>query len=152
MLFQTMLHHPMLKICVALIKEKCFASFRHRVTMMTIWTIRTMIWLHPIHCKISVPKYNCLRITPCWSLCADLCDSLREVGKVPASGLQGLNRGFRREFFSKYATPPYAQKLRCIKQRKGLCFIQASSDDEDDKDDDMIFSYSWLPYRFIRYS
>ena len=29
-----------------------------------------------------------------------------------------------------------AQNLRRIKQRKGHCFIQASSDDEDDKDDE----------------
>ena len=29
-----------------------------------------------------------------------------------------------------------AQKLRCIKQRKGHCFIQASSADEDDQDDE----------------
>ena len=29
-----------------------------------------------------------------------------------------------------------AQKLHRINQRKGLCFIQASSDDKDDKDDD----------------
>ena len=29
-----------------------------------------------------------------------------------------------------------AQNLRRIKQRKGLCFILASSDDKDDKDDD----------------
>ena len=26
--------------------------------------------------------------------------------------------------------------MRRIKQRKGLCFIQTSSDDEDDKDDE----------------
>ena len=29
-----------------------------------------------------------------------------------------------------------AQNLRRIKQRKGLCFILASSDDGDDQDDD----------------
>ena len=31
-----------------------------------------------------------------------------------------------------------AQNLRRIKQRKGSCFIQASNDDRDDKDDDLI--------------
>ena len=33
-----------------------------------------------------------------------------------------------------------AQNLRRIKQRKGGCFIQASSDDEDDQVDDLITS------------
>ena len=31
-----------------------------------------------------------------------------------------------------------AQKLRRIKQRKGLCFIQVVSDDEDDQDENRI--------------
>ena len=30
------------------------------------------------------------------------------------------------------------QNLRRIKQRKGLCFVQTSNDDRDDKDDDLI--------------
>ena len=33
-----------------------------------------------------------------------------------------------------------AQNLRRIKQRKGHCFIQESSDDKDDQDDDLIAS------------
>ena len=36
-----------------------------------------------------------------------------------------------------------AQNLRRIKQRKGRCFFQASSDDEDDKDDDLIEPYTF---------
>ena len=55
------------KIWVALNKEKSLASFRHWVTM---WTIRTMIWLHPIPFKFSVPKCNYHRRTsllkPVW--------------------------------------------------------------------------------------
>ena len=39
----------------------------------------------------------------------------------------------------------WVQNLRRIKQRKGLCFIQASSDDEDDQDDGrLIFAFPIL--------
>ena len=127
-----------LKFCTGLNKEKGFASFRNPVTMRTI---RTMIWLHP------KPLYYCLRnITriaecPCWSLCDDMCDSFKEIGKYPPQDIQGLNRRFQRNTFPNHATPPYAQNLRRIKQRKGLCFIQETSDDEDDQGDDMRFLY-----------
>ena len=77
----------MLKICVALNKEKGFAAFRNRVTMLTM---RTIISLRPLPFKISIPKYNHPRLTPCWSLCADLCDFFKEIRKVPVSGHSGL--------------------------------------------------------------
>ena len=41
----------------------------------------------------------------------------------------------------------WVQNLRRIKQRKGLCFIQASSDDKDDKDDDLITPYTFQDFR-----
>ena len=40
-----------------------------------------------------------------------------------------------------------AQNLRRIKQRKGHCFIQALSDDENDKDDDFITPYTFQNFR-----
>ena len=46
--------------------------------------------------------------------------------------------------------PPYVQNMHRIKQRKGLCFFQVSSADEDDKDDkddeyDSGFYPEWMP-------
>ena len=40
-----------------------------------------------------------------------------------------------------------AHNLRRIKQRKGHCFIQALSDDENDKDDDFITPYTFQNFR-----
>ena len=40
-----------------------------------------------------------------------------------------------------------AQNLRRIKQRKGLCFVQASSDDRDDQDDDFVTPYTFQDFR-----
>ena len=108
----------MLKICTALNKEKDVTSFRHPVTMRTI---RTMIWLHPIHCKISVPKYNCLRITPCWSLCADLCDSFKEIGKVPTSGHLGLKSKISEKMlFQPRYTSPMHKICFALNKEKGF--------------------------------
>ena len=42
------------------------------------------------------------------------------------------------EYDSRIFTDRNAQNLRRIKQRKGLCFVQTSNDDRDDKDDDLI--------------
>ena len=39
------------------------------------------------------------------------------------------------------------QNLRRIKQRKGLCFVQTSNDDRDDKDDDLITPYTFQNFR-----
>ena len=75
-------------------------------------------------------------VEACLPICAIL--SMKSQ-KYPPQGIQGLNRGFRREIFSNFDAPFNAQKLRRIKQRKGLCFIQASSDDEDDQDDGKMF-------------
>ena len=71
-------------------------------------------------------------VEACLPICAIL--SMKSE-KYPPQGIQGLNRGFRREIFSNLDTPFNAQNLRRIKQRKGHCFIRTSSDDEDDKDD-----------------
>ena len=38
---------------------------------------------------------------PCWSLCADLCDSLKEIRKVPTSGYSGLKSEISEKCFSK---------------------------------------------------
>ena len=38
------------------------------------------------------------------------------------------------------------QNLHRIKQRKGLCFIQALSNDVDDQDDDLITPYTLQDY------
>ena len=42
------------------------------------------------------------------------------------------------EYDSRIFTDRNAQNLRRIKQRKGLCFIQVVSDDEDDQDENRI--------------
>ena len=46
----------MLKICIALTKEKGFASFRHQVTMWTIRTMNTTVGFPPETFPITMPK------------------------------------------------------------------------------------------------
>ena len=70
------------KICVALNKEKDFASFRN---LVPIRTIRTIISSHPMPFKISVLKRNHPKQSTYWSLCADLWFSSRKIGNVPAA-------------------------------------------------------------------
>ena len=102
---------------------------------------------------ISISKYNHPRITPCWSLCADLCNSFKEIGKVPASGHWGLKSKIsERMLFKLCNAQPYAQNLRRIKQRKERCFIQESGADQDDQDDEMIFSYCRLLHQLVSFS
>ena len=60
-------------------------------------------------------------VEACLPICAIL--SMKSE-KYPPQGIQGLNRGFRREIFSNLDTPFNAQNLRRIKQRKGHCFIR----------------------------
>ena len=78
----------MLKIYVALNKEKGFASLRHRVTMRTI---RTIIGLHPIPFKISVPKcIHHIRTPLLKSVYRFVSLFQRNRKKVPASEYLGL--------------------------------------------------------------
>ena len=76
----------MLKICVALNKEKGFASFRNPVAM---WTIRAIIGLHPIPFKFFVPKCARHIKTPLLKPVYRFVSLSKEIGKVPVS------RGFK---------------------------------------------------------
>ena len=122
------------KICTALNKEKSVAAFRNRVTMLTM---RTMISLHPISFKISVPKCIHHSRTPLLKpLCrfVSLFQSNRKSTRLRAFGAKIEN--FRENAFPTVIYLANAQNLRRIIQRKGLCFIQAISTNENDQDDE----------------
>ena len=50
-------------------------------------------------------------------------------------------------FFCLYFPNRNAQNLRRIKQRKGFCFFQASSDNKNDQDDGRITPYTFQDFR-----
>ena len=64
----------------------------------------------------------------------------KDVGLIQASSADKDDKDdeYDRGFFCLSFPNRNAQNLRCIKQRKGLCFIQPSSDDEDDQDENRI--------------
>ena len=99
----------MLKIYVALNKEKGSASFRHPVT---IRTIRTMVGLPPIPFKISVRKCNYHSRTPPVEACVPICAILsKKSEKYPHQGIWGLNRRFQQKCFSNRDIPPPCTKF-----------------------------------------
>ena len=92
--------------------------------------------------EIPFPSVSTTPEQPPVEACVPICAILsKKSEKYPPQGIHGLNRRFQRECFSKPCYTALAQKLRRIKQRKGRCFIQASSDDKDDQGDDMRFLY-----------
>ena len=103
------------KICVALNKEKDFASFRHQVTM------RTMIWLHPISFKISVPKCKHQKQTP---LLKPVCQFERffsKKRKVPVSGHSGLKSKISEKMlFQPRYTSPMHKICFALNKEKGF--------------------------------
>ena len=58
---------------------------------------------------------------PCWSLCADLCDSFKEIGKVPTSGHLGLKSKISEKMlFQPRYTSPMHKICFALNKEKGF--------------------------------
>ena len=79
-----------------------------RITPYTFQDFRT---------EVQLPQQN----TPCWSLCADLCDSFKEIGKVPASGHSGLKSKISEKMlFQPRYTSPMHKICFALNKEKGF--------------------------------
>ena len=58
---------------------------------------------------------------PCWSLCADLCDSLKEIAKVPVSGHSRLKSNIsERMLFQLWNAHPMLKICVALNKEKGI--------------------------------